>query len=61
MIRVRDDGVGGARITTPTATGGSGLHGLQQRIAAVDGTVTLNSPVGGPTVATVILPLSAAR
>ncbi len=61
VIRVRDDGVGGARITTPTAAGGSGLHGLQQRIAAVDGTVTVESPVGGPTVATVILPLSASR
>ena len=61
VIRVRDDGVGGARIALPGASGGSGLHGLQQRIAAVDGTVTLDSPVGGPTVATVILPLSAAR
>ena len=58
VIRVRDDGVGGARITTPTSAGGSGLHGLQQRIAAVDGTVEVESPAGGPTVVTVILPLS---
>jgi signal transduction histidine kinase len=48
---VRDDGVGGADLT-----GGTGLVGLRQRAAAVDGSVTVDSPAGGPTVVTVTLP-----
>jgi signal transduction histidine kinase len=48
---VRDDGVGGADLT-----GGTGLVGLRQRAAAVDGTLTVDSPAGGPTVVTVELP-----
>jgi signal transduction histidine kinase len=45
LLRVRDDGVGGA---DPAA--GTGLAGLVDRAAVVDGTVALSSPVGGPTV-----------
>jgi signal transduction histidine kinase len=40
-VEVTDDGVGGA-----DATGGSGLRGLADRIAALDGTLRLESPAG---------------
>jgi signal transduction histidine kinase len=50
-IVVTDDGGGGA-----TLSRGSGLQGLLQRAAAVDGTMTVHSPSGGPTVITVELP-----
>jgi signal transduction histidine kinase len=43
-IEVEDDGVGGA---DPSA--GSGLRGLVDRLAALDGTITVVSPVGGGT------------
>ena len=36
--------------------GGTGLRGLAQRAAAVDGTLTVDSPPGGPTTITVELP-----
>ncbi|QDW64137.1 sensor histidine kinase [Oerskovia sp. KBS0722] len=56
-LRVRDDGQGGARISTPDARGHrSGLAGLEERVRSVDGTLDLVSPVGGPTVVTVVLP-----
>ncbi len=48
---VGDDGRGGATLDT-----GSGLRGLAQRVAAVDGTFVIDSPVGGPTVVAVELP-----
>lgn len=51
LLRVTDDGIGGA-----DAALGSGLTGLAQRAASVDGTFELSSPVGGPTVITVELP-----
>jgi signal transduction histidine kinase len=60
-LRVRDDGRGGARIALPGASGGTGLHGLTERISTVDGDLDIVSPVGGPTVVTVHLPLSVAR
>jgi signal transduction histidine kinase len=44
-LRVRDNGVGGA-----DPARGTGLAGLVDRVAAVDGTVALSSPAGGPTV-----------
>lgn len=59
-VRVRDDGVGGATLGAPRATGGSGLAGLRDRVAAVDGTLEVDSPAGGPTVVTVHLPLRVA-
>jgi signal transduction histidine kinase len=51
LIRVSDDGVGGA-----DAHGGTGLTGLAQRVASVDGLLRLTSPSGGPTVLTAELP-----
>jgi signal transduction histidine kinase len=52
-VQVRDDGVGGADTTR-----GSGLIGLRDRVEAVGGTMTLNSPSGGGTVLTVLLPVA---
>jgi signal transduction histidine kinase len=43
-IVVTDNGVGGAE-----AGPGSGLTGLAERVATVDGTLTISSPAGGPT------------
>jgi signal transduction histidine kinase len=40
-VEVTDDGVGGADVA-----GGSGLRGLQDRLAALDGTLSLESPSG---------------
>jgi signal transduction histidine kinase len=50
-ISVGDDGVGGA---DPAA--GSGLRGIERRLAAFDGTMVVTSPPGGPTVVTMELP-----
>ncbi len=44
VIEVRDDGVGGAQ-----ARPGTGLAGLERRVRALDGTITVSSPAGGPT------------
>ncbi|MDV6011139.1 sensor histidine kinase [Haloechinothrix sp. LS1_15] len=51
IVEVTDDGVGGARLR-----GGSGLSGLADRAAAIEGTVTVHSPSGGPTVIRAVLP-----
>jgi signal transduction histidine kinase len=51
-ICVRDDGIGGA-----DPAYGSGLVGLQDRIEAFGGTMTLDSPAGGGTTLTAQLPL----
>jgi signal transduction histidine kinase len=54
VVEVRDDGVGGAS----AGLGGSGLIGLNDRIAALEGTVELTSPPGGPgTTLTARIPL----
>ncbi len=50
-LEVSDDGVGGA-----AATAGSGLHGLSDRVAALDGELELSSPAGGGTRLRVQLP-----
>ncbi|MER7505135.1 histidine kinase [Nonomuraea pusilla] len=50
VVRVEDDGMGGA-----DATGG-GLTGLARRVAALDGRFTLTSPPGGPTLIEAELP-----
>jgi signal transduction histidine kinase len=57
-IVVTDDGRGGATLEPggPAADAGTGLRGLAQRAAAVDGTLTVHSPPGGPTAITVELP-----
>jgi signal transduction histidine kinase len=53
-LTVADDGTGGASLD-----GGSGLRGLADRVGAVDGTLAVSSPPGGPTVITVELPVQA--
>jgi signal transduction histidine kinase len=59
-VVVSDDGRGGATLdggaAAHTGAAGTGLRGLAQRAAAVDGTLTLHSPPGGPTTVTVELP-----
>jgi signal transduction histidine kinase len=56
-IAVTDDGSGGAAFPESDGAGaGTGLRGLAQRAAAVDGTLTIDSPPGGPTVIAAELP-----
>ncbi|MFH9067981.1 sensor histidine kinase [Streptomyces alboflavus] len=50
-LTVRDDGTGGA-----DPARGSGLTGLADRLAVLDGTLTVTSPPGGPTVLTLEIP-----
>ncbi|NHC44517.1 sensor histidine kinase [Motilibacter sp. K478] len=50
-LRVTDDGKGGA-----DESRGSGLLGIRRRVEALDGTLTMTSPVGGPTTLEVQLP-----
>jgi signal transduction histidine kinase len=50
-VSVRDDGVGGAR------RGGSGLTGLADRVAAIDGQLRVESPADGGTVVEAAIPL----
>ncbi|HET6291311.1 MAG TPA: sensor histidine kinase [Amycolatopsis sp.] len=49
-VRITDDGTGGA------SESGGGLSGLAMRVAAADGEFTVDSPLGGPTVVTAVLP-----
>jgi signal transduction histidine kinase len=51
VVEVRDDGVGGAEPTP-----GSGLAGLRDRVGALGGTLVVESPPGGPTAITAVLP-----
>jgi signal transduction histidine kinase len=51
VLEVSDDGRGGA-----DPAGGTGLAGLIDRVAAVDGALTLSSPAGGPTLIRAELP-----
>ncbi|MGX2993948.1 sensor histidine kinase [Streptomyces sp. JNUCC 64] len=51
VLEVADDGRGGA---DPAA--GSGLTGLGDRVSALDGTLSLSSPPGGPTLLRVEIP-----
>ncbi|MEU9378389.1 sensor domain-containing protein [Streptomyces sp. NPDC048255] len=51
LIRVSDDGRGGARLS-----GGTGMAGLAERLGAVDGVFVLDSPEGEGTVVTAELP-----
>ncbi|MFE4021147.1 histidine kinase [Streptomyces sp. NPDC059101] len=56
-VRVRDEGRGGAREGgAGVGAGGTGLLGMRRRVAALDGTMEVASPVGGPTVIEVELP-----
>jgi signal transduction histidine kinase len=49
-VVISDDGIGGAD------AGGAGLSGLADRIASVDGTMSVESPPGGPTIISAVLP-----
>ena len=49
-VEVADDGVGGAN------PNGGGLSGLRRRIEALDGTLRVASPSGGPTVVRAEMP-----
>ncbi|MEV4107916.1 sensor histidine kinase [Nonomuraea sp. NPDC049695] len=50
-VTVTDDGMGGA-----DPAKGSGLSGIERRLAAFDGVLALHSPPGGPTTVTLGLP-----
>lgn len=54
VVEVWDDGSGGA-----TVEPGGGLAGLAGRVAGVDGTFTVSSPAGGPTLVRAELPVAA--
>jgi PAS domain S-box-containing protein len=53
VLTIEDDGVGGAR-----ASVGSGLSGLHDRIAALSGTLTVDSPASGGTRIRAQIPLT---
>jgi signal transduction histidine kinase len=55
-IIVEDNGSGGVQLGN-----GSGLTGLQERLEMVDGRLEIDSPAGGPTVVTVVVPPGAER
>ena len=52
-VQVHDDGVGGA-----DATQGSGVIGLHDRVEAIGGTMTVDSPAGAGTILTARLPVT---
>jgi signal transduction histidine kinase len=54
LVEVADDGVGGADVTA-----GSGLRGLEDRLAAVDGRLVIDSPPGGGTRLRARIPVAA--
>jgi signal transduction histidine kinase len=51
VVEVRDDGVGGA-----DPASGTGLRGLADRLAALDGRLEVHSPPGGGTVVRANIP-----
>ena len=51
-ISVTDDGRGGANPET-----GTGLRGIERRLAAFDGVLAIQSPIGGPTSVHITLPV----
>ncbi|GAA2158270.1 sensor histidine kinase [Glycomyces lechevalierae] len=51
VVRVLDDGRGGV-----VERAGGGLDGLRRRLSVFDGTLEVHSPVGGPTLATMVVP-----
>ena len=55
LVDVADDGVGGVDLAS-----GSGLRGLQDRLAAVDGVLDIDSPPGGGTRVRARIPVAAA-
>lgn len=55
VIAIEDDGTGGATMSV-----GGGLAGLRDRVEALDGSLAVSSPPGGPTVVHVELPIGPA-
>lgn len=56
-VMIRDDGKGGAKeAAAGLEPGGSGLPGMRRRVAALDGTFSVTSPQGGPTIIEAELP-----
>jgi signal transduction histidine kinase len=57
-LTVTDNGRGGAAPVAAghSGTSGTGLAGLARRAAALDGSLSVESPPGGPTTVTMILP-----
>lgn len=55
---VRDDGLGG--LLPPAADSRGGLAGIERRLRAFDGTLTVVSPVGGPTSVRAVVPVEVA-
>ncbi|MGA4506511.1 sensor histidine kinase [Propionibacteriaceae bacterium G1746] len=51
FITITDNGLGGASLAK-----GHGLSGLADRVAGVDGTLTVTSPEGGPTTIEAVIP-----
>ncbi len=51
VINVSDHGRGGAN-----TEGGTGLRGIEKRLAPLDGFITILSPLGGPTMVTIEIP-----
>lgn len=54
IARVSDNGVGGAQ--PGDGIGQGGLAGMRDRVRAAEGTMLIESPVGGPTIITVEVP-----
>jgi signal transduction histidine kinase len=54
-VVVGDDGRGGADPDGGTS-GGTGMRGVMRRLAAFDGTMSVSSPDGGPTIVTLEVP-----
>ncbi len=54
VVEVWDDGAGGARVVP-----GGGLAGLAGRVEALDGSLTVESPPGGPTLVRAEVPVAA--
>jgi signal transduction histidine kinase len=50
------DAVPGSPAPSPARPGGSGLAGIERRIAAFDGIMAVHSPAGGPTTITLEIP-----
>ncbi|RNL83250.1 sensor histidine kinase [Halostreptopolyspora alba] len=50
-VGIHDNGTGGAE-----GADGTGINGIRRRVAALDGTISVSSPAGGPTVIEVELP-----
>ena len=49
-VLISDDGIGGANPR------GAGLSGLADRVGGVDGELSVESPAGGPTIISAVLP-----